>query len=258
MTTFGWKEWLGSASDWLGTSVATTTAANDAIAYYGVNDNWVIVPDSCSHNKRSKSYAYATCNTPSTITYPTVQYQLPDLYNTLLTGDLTQLGAAAQGLGGMQQQVAYQQGAIYQQMAMANINANYWHVITGVLGEPPETAEEKTARVKRELEREAKRKAASLRAESLLFTILTPSQVKQYTDDACFDVEVNGRVYRLACNSRSGNVVLLENGKAKFSYCAHPHDAHEVPIPDVLLSQLLMLRSDEAQFLRIANRTVLQ
>jgi hypothetical protein len=128
----------------------------------------------------------------------------------------------------------------------------------GSLGQQPETTEERAARIVRQAEQEAKRKAASLRAEHLLFTILTPSQVKQYTDDACFDVEVDGRVYRLHSNSRSGNVVLLENGKPKFKYCAHPRDAHDVPIPDVLLGQLLMLQTNEPEFLRLANRTVLQ
>jgi hypothetical protein len=122
----------------------------------------------------------------------------------------------------------------------------------------PETAEEKAARVKRFAELEAKRKAASLRAEHLLFTILTPSQVRQYTDDAYVEQEIDGRIYRLHCNSRSGNVILLEDGKPKFKYCAHPIDAHDVPMPDVLLSQLLMLKTDEQAFLKIANRTVLQ
>ena len=120
-----------------------------------------------------------------------------------------------------------------------------------------ETDEQATQRLKEEMKREAKREAAARRAEKLLFTILTPSQVKQYTDDAHFDLPINGRVYRIRAG-RSGNVQLIEAGKPKFQYCAHPTDAHDTPIPDVMLSQLLMLQSNEAEFLRIANRTVLQ
>lgn len=122
----------------------------------------------------------------------------------------------------------------------------------------PETAEQR-AKLEAEYKAERERKAAAkVRAEKLLFTILTPSQVKTYSDDGYFEQEVNGRIYRLHANSVSKNVALMENGKAKIKFCAHPHDAYDTPIPDVLMSQLLMLRADEQSFLRIANRTVLQ
>jgi hypothetical protein len=103
----------------------------------------------------------------------------------------------------------------------------------------------------------AKRKAAALRAESLLFTILTPAQVKSYKDDGFFEQEVNERIYRIR-SGRARNVELIEAGKVTALYCAHPSDAYDCPVPDVMLSQLLALRANEAEFLRIANRTVMQ
>jgi hypothetical protein len=121
----------------------------------------------------------------------------------------------------------------------------------------PETAEEKAARLKREEEHEAKRKAASLRAESLLFTILTPQQVRQYTDDNYFDVVIDNRTYRIK-KGYSRNIELIEGGKPTALYCAHPADAYSTPVPDAMLAQLLMLRGNEQEFLRIANRTALR
>jgi hypothetical protein len=120
-----------------------------------------------------------------------------------------------------------------------------------------DTPEARAERDKQRAEREAKTRAATLRAESLLFTILTPTQVKQYTDDDYFEVPVGERLYRLR-KGRSMNVELMEAGKAKIKFCAHPSDAHDVPVPDVMLSQMLMLQSNEQEFLRIANQQVLQ
>lgn len=115
-----------------------------------------------------------------------------------------------------------------------------------------ETPEEKVKRETRALQR----KAAEQRAEKLLFSILTPTQVKQYTDDNYFDCPVGERIYRLR-KGRSMNVELIEAGRAKIKFCAHPDD-QLIPVPDVLLSQLLMLQANEQGFLQIANRTVLQ
>jgi hypothetical protein len=226
MTSYGWGDWLGNG------------------VYIGL--------DTVTREPEQVTYAYIYNATASASSVYDIEYPMNSGWCNSLLGGQGQLASQHQ-----QMSMAY--NAAYQQTITSNmLSAHYSYLISGMLdglaGSPPETVEQAAARV----EREAKRKAASLRAESLLFTILTPAQVRQYTDDACFDVEVNGRIYRLACNSRSGNVILLEKGKPKFKYCAHPHDAHDVPIPDVLLSQLLMLRSDEKEFLRIANRTVLQ
>jgi hypothetical protein len=111
--------------------------------------------------------------------------------------------------------------------------------------------------IEEDAKRVAKRKAAALRAENLLFTILTPAQVKQYTDDGFVEQEVNERIYRIR-SGRARNVELIEAGKVKALYCAHPSDAYDCPVPDVMLAQLLALKANEAEFLKIANRTVMQ
>lgn len=119
-----------------------------------------------------------------------------------------------------------------------------------------ETAEQVAERLKLEAKRQAAREAASKRAEKLLFTILTPTQVKQYTDDDFVEMAVKRRIYRIR-KGYSMNVELIEAGKPKIKYCAHPTDAYNTPVPDVMLSQLLMLKANEGEFLRIANRTIM-
>ena len=143
---------------------------------------------------------------------------------------------------------------MWNQLSSQQINFNQLISSIGAFDESPE---EQAARKKREAERHAKRKMAEIRAENLLFTILTPDQVRSYNDERFFEQEVNGRLYRIR-DRISGNVELIEKGKAVAKYCAHPTDAREVPVPDVMLSQLLALRANEAEFLRVANRTVLQ
>jgi hypothetical protein len=162
-------------------------------------------------------------------------------------------------------QIQYVQTAATAQTVTTNWaglgNYYLWNMGVGGWAQYPqvsETAEQKAERIRTMQIAAAKTMAASKRAEKLLFTILSPSQVKQYSDDGYFEQDIGGRIYRLHANSRSGNVVLLENGKPKFKYCAHPEDAHDTPIPDVLLSQLLMLKANEQDFLKIANRTVLR
>jgi hypothetical protein len=160
---------------------------------------------------------------------------------------------------GSQQQLDAQWVSYYYNNFLQN---QYMNIMYQPVMHPPETVQERAereARYEKKLAEElAKREAAKLRAEKLLFTILTPTQVKQYTDDGYFDCPVNERIYRLHNRSRSMNVELIEAGKPTIKFCAHPYDAHNVPIPDVMLSQMLMLRADEQTFLQLANRVVLQ
>jgi hypothetical protein len=100
----------------------------------------------------------------------------------------------------------------------------------------------------------AEREAARLRAEELLLTMLTAEQIVQYRAHGCFETPINDKIYRIR-RGRTNNVELLEDGKAKYRYCVHPESW--TPDPDVMLVQLLMLHTDEAEFLRLANRTVL-
>lgn len=99
------------------------------------------------------------------------------------------------------------------------------------------------------------RKRAERRAEGLLRSWLTEKQTADLEKNGWFDVRVpssdgSSRTYRIR-RGVAGNVSLLgPDGRAVKSFCAHPDG---VPSPDVMLSQKLMLETNEDMFLRIAN-----
>jgi hypothetical protein len=162
--------------------------------------------------------------------------------------------------GGVAYQINYPTQALVEQTnqwysaSIANCAVPLWQF--GGLGyqtfniSVEESDADKAARRKQQEEREAAQK----RAERLLISCLSSDQVRQYLEHGYFETAVNDKVYRIK-TGRSGNVELMVDGKPKFRYCAHPNSY--TPDQDVMLSQLLMLRTDEAQFLKIANRTVL-
>lgn len=99
-------------------------------------------------------------------------------------------------------------------------------------------------------ERERERDEAIARARALLMSCLGPTQKRDYKRKGCF-----------TCRSGSGKRFRLGKGlpkeldkqdKAVASYCIHPVPL--VPDGDRLLTEMLMLRYDEAEFLRIANK----
>lgn len=104
---------------------------------------------------------------------------------------------------------------------------------------------------KREAEERAReRSEATARARALLMSCLGPTQKRDYKRKGCF-----------TCRSQSGKRFRLGKGlpkeldrqdKAVASYCIHP--VPSVPDGDRLLTEMLMLRYDEAEFLRIANK----
>lgn len=99
---------------------------------------------------------------------------------------------------------------------------------------------------------QAKRIAASDRAEELLLSFLRKEHKKSYQEDGHFDVEVKGRIYRIH-KGRSMNITLLDKKGVKICrYCAHPSEC--VPDADTMLAQYLMLTIDEKKFLAIANK----
>lgn len=118
-----------------------------------------------------------------------------------------------------------------------------------------ETAEQVAVRVEAERKRDRDRKEAEKRAEMLLLSCLTDAQQAQYKAHGYFETDVSDKVYRIK-KGRTGNVELIDGGKAKYRYCAHPDKW--TPDQDVMLSQLLMLKTDEQRFLNTANRTVLR
>lgn len=102
----------------------------------------------------------------------------------------------------------------------------------------------------------AQRRQAQVRARHLLGSLLSKAQAESLKDRNYFDLEVTARDgavkrYRIH-KGRSGNVELLApDGTPLRRYCAHP--LLYVPDEDTMLSQKLMLESDEEQFLRTAN-----
>jgi hypothetical protein len=91
--------------------------------------------------------------------------------------------------------------------------------------------------------------AAEARATQLLIRVLDPMQRQEYLRYGCFTVEAPGWG-RFQILSRSVfNVLSMETGLA---YCAAPNIP--VPIPDLMLSQKLLLEHDPGRFFQVANQ----
>lgn len=124
----------------------------------------------------------------------------------------------------------------------------------------PETPEARQAREAQNAEWNAQQVkqaeesiAATQRAERLLIEHLSPAQRAAYEKDRFFEVVAAKSRYRVY---HDGGVRRLdEDGRAVTSYCIHPDEA--IPAGDLALAKKLLLETDEAAFLRIANATVL-
>lgn len=90
---------------------------------------------------------------------------------------------------------------------------------------------------------------AQARARALLMTSLTPAQRESLEKFRFFDIEISGKTYRIHQGTH-GNVRQVENGREVVTFCAQPEG---VPTEDAMLAQKLMLETDEAAFLRVAN-----
>lgn len=95
---------------------------------------------------------------------------------------------------------------------------------------------------------------ADRRAKKLLIENISPAQRRSLTEKGYFDVPVKGKTYRIRWGSH-GNVSLVHRAGTReeqeaVSYCIQPPG---VPAGDAMLAQKLMLETDEASFLRIAN-----
>jgi hypothetical protein len=95
----------------------------------------------------------------------------------------------------------------------------------------------------------AEQRIAETRAKRLLVENISPAQRKSLKDHGHFDVLVGGKTYRIKWGSH-GNVYLVQGGREVRSFCIQPPD---VPAGDAMLAQKLLLETDEASFLRIAN-----
>lgn len=149
-----------------------------------------------------------------------------------------------------------------------NQNARYHGMVQQVQAIRERTAEEIAAakkateeadkRYKAERERKA---AASKRALELLREHLTAKQREDLENRKFFLVQggKTGKSYRIRDNgSASGNIDEMadnDNEKVAARLCAHAPYASGIPNADQLLAQMLMLRFEEEDMLRIANRT---
>lgn len=98
---------------------------------------------------------------------------------------------------------------------------------------------------------------ADNKAEALLMSLLSPEQRDHYRRLQCFEVLTtrNGERRRYQIRQGiAGNIYRLdESGAAIESFCIHA--AGDYPTADHMVAQMLMLQSNEEQFLRVANRT---
>ncbi len=110
--------------------------------------------------------------------------------------------------------------------------------------------------VKKRAEEKRLAELAEERADELLKSLLTPSQLLQYRATRCFEVCTKaGRRYRLT-RAISGSIKLIgPDGRATATYCAHLGGSIPIPVPDHLIAQKFMLEHHEEEFLRVANRT---
>lgn len=97
--------------------------------------------------------------------------------------------------------------------------------------------------------------AARVRANKLLVKHLTLNQKETLEKFNYFDVEVGAKTYRIKRGTH-GNVKELDRGGNEVaSFCIQPPG---IPTEDAMLSQMFLLKHEEAEFLRIANKTVLR
>jgi hypothetical protein len=101
-------------------------------------------------------------------------------------------------------------------------------------------------------EREKQNKIALENAEALLFLCLTETQKSQYKEHGYFETVVDDRTFRIT-KGWSGNVHEYKDGKKIKSYCIHPNE--DVPVPDNMLTQKLLLETQLDLFMRTANMT---
>lgn len=132
---------------------------------------------------------------------------------------------------------------------------------------PPETAEERDARLaaqaerdreyqKRLAEEKAAREKAEARAKELLLSLLNAEQKLEFEKEKRFTVNAkDGRAYRLR-PGWSGNVEELnKEGKPVNRLCIHP--VNRVAEHDNLIAQKCMIETNPALFHKTANKTAL-
>ena len=118
------------------------------------------------------------------------------------------------------------------------------------------------SRARRAVEREEQDRkwaAAEVRANELLHELLNDQQWAAWLKDHNFRVTGSEGGHYWIKKGYAGNVKQLDDqGKVIASLCIHPNmhtDQGRLPETDAVIAQLLTLRTDEAEFRRIANIT---
>jgi hypothetical protein len=110
---------------------------------------------------------------------------------------------------------------------------------------------ERAARERAIATERAARQSADQKAEALLLSLLDDTTREHYQLHGV--IEIIGSVgtrYRIK-RGVSGNVYWLDGNREGGSFCCHPREG--LPIPDVMLGQMLALQTDEPGFLALAN-----
>jgi hypothetical protein len=117
----------------------------------------------------------------------------------------------------------------------------------------PETARQRREVSERFETERRQRSAARARARVLLDEFLTEEQKAELEHHGRFHViGSRGRRYCIRATGQSGNVDLLsDRGEVQATLCAHPRGS--LPDGDAWLMQMMEIRHDEDQFLRVAN-----
>lgn len=83
--------------------------------------------------------------------------------------------------------------------------------------------------------------------------MLSRKEKREFAKDKTITVKGNaGGRYRIKWG-RTANIEVLHGRRVDHRLCIHPVDP-SLPIEDVMLAQILHLKTDEAEVLRIANR----
>ena len=93
--------------------------------------------------------------------------------------------------------------------------------------------------------------AAERRATELLMSVLEPAQRDMFRKEkTIIVVAASGTQYRIGLGTVNNIMELNPDGTPKLRLCVHPVG---VPLADVLVTQKLLLETDEAEFRRMAN-----
>lgn len=216
---------------------------------------WGVAPDTCSTAAMTNEWVlwnqdYQTATTTTVWTDWNTQY-----INCQLLGSSQRQAAATQGANtaaAYNLQAAQNQ---YMNMRLDGLQA------AGLGGGPPMTARESAVQneYQQRLAVVAKLQVEALqRATELLVATLSPQQAAEFKSTQAFTVhsKTGDRIYRVTYGTAGNVYELSKEGRKVAKYCIHPSE--DVPVPDVMLAQKLMLETDEKQFLKVANKTPLQ